>query len=181
MQNRPRRNRRSAAIRAMVRETRLHPAQLIQPLFLLPGEQLKTEVSSLPGTYRFTSDLLLQEVAECLAVGINSFILFPAVPEEFKDKEATYSYREDNFYLVAARKLKERFPEICLISDVAMDPYSIDGHDGLVGEGQILNDASLPILAKMGVAQAQAGFDLLGPSDMMDGRVGAIREVLDSE
>jgi porphobilinogen synthase len=179
MLQRPRRNRRSAAIRGMVRETRLSPSQLVQPLFLVPGKGVKSEVSSLPGTYRWSIDLMLEEIAFCEQIGINNFILFPAVPDELKDKVATYSYDPQNFYLQAARTIKERFPTICLISDVAMDPYSIDGHDGLVGEGQILNDPSLPILAKMAVAQAEAGFDILGPSDMMDGRVGYLREALD--
>ena len=112
-------------------------------------------------------------------MGLRAFIMFPAVPDELKDKVATYSYNPDNFYLKAAQAIKEAFPDCCLISDVAMDPYSIDGHDGLVGDGQILNDESLPILAKMGVAQAKAGFDILGPSDMMDGRIGYLRNALD--
>ncbi|MEM1216812.1 MAG: porphobilinogen synthase [Bacteroidota bacterium] len=179
MQIRPRRNRRSAAIRAMVRETRLHPSQLIQPLFLVPGTQQRVEISSLPGSFRLSTDELLSEIEQCLSLGLGSFILFPAVPDEYKDKTATYGSQADNFYLEAARQIKARFPECCLISDVAMDPYSSDGHDGLVGDGQILNDASLPILAEMAVAQAQAGFDVLGPSDMMDGRVGYLRQALD--
>lgn len=179
MLQRPRRNRRSAAIRGLVRETRLSPSQLVQPLFLVPGQEQKVEVSSLPGTYRWSIDTMLTEIEECLGLGIRNFILFPAVPEKHKDKTATYSYDPDNFYLQAARTIKARFPQLCLISDVALDPYSIDGHDGLVGDGQILNDESLPILAKMAVAQAAAGFDLLGPSDMMDGRVGFLREALD--
>jgi porphobilinogen synthase len=106
--------------------------------------------------------------------------MFPAVPEDLKDKEATYSYAADNFYLKAALEIKARFPECCLISDVAMDPYSSDGHDGYVENGEILNDRTLPILAKMSVAQAEAGFDILGPSDMMDGRVLAMRNALDA-
>jgi porphobilinogen synthase len=108
-----------------------------------------------------------------------TYDLFPAVEEHLKDKTATYSYAEDNFYLHAIRKLKETFPEIVLMSDVAMDPYSSDGHDGLVENGIILNDETLPILSKMSLAQAQAGIDIIGPSDMMDGRVGSIRETLD--
>ena len=99
--------------------------------------------------------------------------------DELKDATASYSYHEDNFYLKAARAIKERFPEIALMSDVAMDPYSSDGHDGLVVDGKILNDETLPILANMAVAQAQAGFDIIGPSDMMDGRVGYLRNALD--
>jgi porphobilinogen synthase len=124
--------------------------------------------------------MLLPEIEACLNLGISSYVIFPAVAEELKDKIATYSYAEENFYLNILRKLKETFPEICLMTDVAMDPYSSDGHDGYVNEkGEIVNDITLPILAKMAVAQAQAGADILGPSDMMDGRVGFIREALD--
>jgi porphobilinogen synthase len=122
---------------------------------------------------------MLVEISECSSLGIDKFMVFPAIPEEKKDKTATYSYADDNFYLTAAATIKAQYPEICLISDVAMDPYSSDGHDGLVEDGEILNDESLPILAKMSIAQAQAGFDMLGPSDMMDGRIGYIRDALD--
>ena len=113
-------------------------------------------------------------------MGIDKFIIFPAIPEDLKDKTATYSYDPDNFYLQAATKIKEKYPTVCLISDVAMDPYSSDGHDGLVRDGKIINDETLPILAKMAVAQAEAGFDIIGPSDMMDGRVETIRFALDA-
>jgi porphobilinogen synthase len=115
-----------------------------------------------------------------LNLGITTFDIFPAVEENLKDKIASYSYSEDNFYLHAIRKIKETFPELMLMSDVALDPYSSDGHDGYVENGKILNDETLPILAKMALAQAQAGIDIIGPSDMMDGRVGVIRETLDS-
>ncbi|MDX1667473.1 MAG: porphobilinogen synthase, partial [Saprospiraceae bacterium] len=179
MLSRPRRNRRSAAIRDMVRETRLKTDQLVQPLFLLPGKKDRQEIKSLPGNFRLSTDLLIEEIENCLRLDIRNFMIFPAVPARFKDREATYSYQPDNFYLEAARKIKEAFPECCLISDVAMDPYSSDGHDGLVRHGRILNDETLPILDKMAVAQAEAGFDLIGPSDMMDGRVGSIRTALD--
>ena len=179
MLRRPRRNRRSPAIRAMVEENHLRPSQLVQPLFLVDGHGIEQEIPSLPGTYRLSVDRILPLVDECLGLGVQSFMMFPAVREELKDREATYSYREDNFYLHAARIIKEQFPQICLISDVAMDPYSSDGHDGLVKDGQILNDETLPILSKMAVAQARAGFDIIGPSDMMDGRVGHIRTTLD--
>jgi porphobilinogen synthase len=116
-----------------------------------------------------------------MELGLRNFVLFPAVKEEYKDKIASHSYADDNFYLHTARAIKERFPECTLISDVAMDPYSVDGHDGLVHKGAILNDETLPILARMSVAQAQAGFDMLGPSDMMDGRIQHIREALDAQ
>jgi len=179
MLRRPRRNRSSAAIRGLVQETNLTVEHLVYPLFVVDGKHIKEEVTSMPGNYRFSEDQVLQEVEECAALGLNNFILFPAVEEARKDKLATYSYDPNNFYLRITSAIKKRFPETCLISDVAMDPYSSDGHDGVVRDGKIINDETLPILAKMAVAQAQAGFDFIGPSDMMDGRVQTIREALD--
>jgi porphobilinogen synthase len=164
-----------------VQENHLQVSSLIQPLFLVPGENIKLEIKSLPGIFRFSEDLLMEEIGACMAVGVQTFLIFPAIPEELKDKGATYSYSKDNFYLKAARNIKKKFPSSCIISDVAMDPYSIDGHDGWVEDGQILNDKTLPVLAKMAVAQAEAGFDMIGPSDMMDGRIQYIREYLDNE
>ena len=181
MNIRPRRNRKSAAIRNMVEETQLGVQNLIYPIFLKDGKGIKEEVSSLPNNFRWSIDQLLPEVEACLKLGITTYDIFPAVEESLKDKTATYSYVSDNFYLNAIRKLKETFPEICIMSDVALDPYSSDGHDGLVVDGKIVNDETLPILAKMAIAQAQAGVDIIGPSDMMDGRVGVIRDALDAE
>ncbi|MDG0972815.1 MAG: porphobilinogen synthase [Crocinitomicaceae bacterium] len=178
---RPRRNRKSAAIRNMVAETHLGVEHLIYPLFLVEGSNKKIEISSLPNMYRWSLDLLLKEVETCVSLGIHTFVLFPVVAESKKDEVASYSYASDNFYLEAIRQLKEHFPHIELMSDVAMDPYSSDGHDGLVRDGEILNDETLPILGKMSLAQAQAGIDIIGPSDMMDGRVAYIRELLDLE
>lgn len=177
---RPRRNRASNTIREMVQETVLRPANLVLPLFLVDGENIKIEVASLPGNFRWSLDLLLGEIKECISLGIKSFVLFPAVEEKLKDSIATYGYSDDNFYLKAIKIIKETYPEIVLISDVAMDPYSSDGHDGLVKNGKILNDETLPILGKMAIAQAENGIDIIGPSDMMDGRVAYIREALDS-
>jgi len=179
MLRRPRRNRSSAAIRGMIRETQLSVNHLVYPLFIVDGKNIADEIHSLPGNYRWSLDRLLPEVESCVELGLRNFILFPGVAEELKNKTGTYSYDPANFYLKAATEIKKRFPQICLISDVAMDPYSSDGHDGLVADGKILNDETLPILAKMSVAQAAAGFDILGPSDMMDGRIGYIREALD--
>ena len=121
----------------------------------------------------------MKEVEQCLELGVSSFVLFPAVDESLKDAHATYGVSRDNFYLRLARAIKDRFPEAWLMSDVAMDPYSSDGHDGVVKDGRIVNDLTLPILAEMAVLQAEAGFDSIGPSDMMDGRVGVIRDALD--
>ena len=176
---RPRRNRKSAAIRKMIQETRLTKDQLIYPMFLVDGKGIKDEVSSLPGNYRWSKDLILNEIEDCMNLGINSFVLFPAVEEALKDKEASYGLDKNNFYLKTATEIKKRFPECVLMSDVAMDPYSSDGHDGLVKDGKILNDETLEILGEMALVQAEAGFDIIGPSDMMDGRVGYIREELD--
>lgn len=179
MLHRPRRNRQSAAIRDLVRETRLSTQQLIQPLFLVDGVGINNPIKSLPGMSQLSIDLALKEMETCLKMGIQSFILFPAVDDKHKDAEASYSHNPRNFYLQAIRAFKQEFPEVCLVSDVAMDPYSSDGHDGMVVDGKIVNDQSLQILAAMSLAQADAGIDILGPSDMMDGRVGYIREVLD--
>ena len=179
MLRRPRRNRSSAAIRGMVQETHLTVDHLVQPLFLVDGKGIRNEVHSLPGNYRLSPDEALKEIEECLSLGIRNFILFPAVADELKDKVGSYSYHRDNFYLKVATAIKAQFPEACLISDVALDPYNVDGHDGVVRNGKIVNDETLPILGKMAVAQAEAGFDIIGPSDMMDGRVQTIREALD--
>jgi porphobilinogen synthase len=179
MNIRPRRNRKSAAIRAMVEETKIGTENLIYPIFLKDGKNLKEEISSLPGNFRWSIDSLIPEIEECMNLGVMTYDLFPAVEEHLKDRTASYSYADDNFYLNAIRKLKETFPEIVLMSDVAMDPYSSDGHDGFYENGKILNDETLPILSRMSLAQAQAGIDIIGPSDMMDGRVESIRETLD--
>ncbi len=179
MLNRPRRNRSSAAIRTMVEENRLSVKDLLFPLFVMDGSATKTEIKSMPGIYRYTTDLLLKEIEECLNLGITSYALFPQVAEDRKDTLATESHRKGSLYLEAIHAVTSRFPEISMLTDVAMDPYSSDGHDGIVRNGEILNDETLEVLAKMAVAQAQAGSKLIGPSDMMDGRVGYIRESLD--
>jgi porphobilinogen synthase len=174
-----RRNRSSAAIRTMVEENRLSVKDLLFPLFVMDGSATKTEIKSMPGIYRYTTDLLLKEIEECLNLGITSYALFPQVAEDRKDSIATESHRQGSLYLEAIHAVTSRFPEISMLTDVAMDPYSSDGHDGIVKNGEILNDETLEVLSKMAVAQAQAGSKLIGPSDMMDGRVGYLRETLD--
>ena len=154
-------------------------ADLIFPIFLLEGTNKKTEVASMPGIFRLSTDLMLKEVESCLALGIKAFDIFPAVEDSHKDSIATKSYDSNFFYLRALREVKKEFPEACIMTDVAMDPYSSDGHDGLVRDGKIVNDETLDILGRMALAQAETGIDILGPSDMMDGRVGYIRQVLD--
>jgi porphobilinogen synthase len=178
---RPRRNRRTAAIRELTQETTLSVSDLIFPLFVLEGTGIKSEIKSMPGIFRFSLDTLLEELHEVTDLGIKSICLFPNYPESKKDKIATESYQQNTLYLNALRAIKDRFPDLTLMTDVAMDPYSSDGHDGYVENGEIVNDISLEILGKMAVAQAKAGADILGPSDMMDGRVGYIRQLLDSE
>jgi porphobilinogen synthase len=180
MRSRPRRNRSTQVVRDLVQETRLSAHQLIYPLFLVAGKGIKKEVASLPGNFRMSIDMMLLEIDVCMKLGINSFVIFPAIEESLKDTTASYGYHKDNFYLKAIKLIKSTFPSVCLMSDVAMDPYSSDGHDGFVQDGKILNDKTLPILGKMAVAQAEAGIDILGPSDMMDGRVGFIRDAVDA-
>src|ERR1700749_3985790 len=179
MLQRPRRNRKSETIRRMVQETHLGAANLIFPLFIINGNNQKSEVASMPGIYRYSIDNLLREVESCLKLGLTSFDLFPNISEELKDKYATESHRKESLYLRAIREVKKNFPEACVITDVAMDPDSIDGPDGIVENGEILNDETLEVLGKMALAHAQCGADIIAPSDMMDGRVGYIRKILD--
>lgn len=166
-------------IRDMVQETRLHASNLIFPLFIVDGDNQKTEVASMPGIYRLSIDNLLREIEECLELGLRAFDLFPNIEESRKDKYATEAIREGNLYLRAIEAVKGRFPEACVVTDVAMDPYSSDGHDGIVEDGEILNDETLEVLGGMALAHARAGADIIAPSDMMDGRIGYIRNLLD--
>jgi porphobilinogen synthase len=179
--SRPRRNRKSAAIRDLVQETTLSVNDFIFPMFVMEGSGIKSEIKSMPNIYRFSIDTLLEEIKEVSDLGIKSICLFPNYPEAKKDKYATESHNPETLYLKALSEIKDKFPHIALMTDVAMDPYSSDGHDGLVENGEILNDETLNILGKMALAQARAGADILGPSDMMDGRIGYIRKILDDE
>jgi len=181
MLRRPRRNRYSESRRSLVREPKLDVSQLVYPLFIIDGKGIKDEIKSLPGNYRMSLDNVLREIESCVQSGLTSFILFPVVEESLKDKTASYGLDPSNFYLQACRAIKKAFPQVCLISDVALDPYSSDGHDGYVENGKILNDKTLPILSNMALVQADAGFDYIGPSDMMDGRIEHMRATLDSE
>ena len=177
---RPRRNRRSAAIRALTRETRLTPDCLVAPVFVAEGRGRKTPVKSMPGVFRFSLDLALREIAELKRLGVRAVALFPVIPERLKDKRATESANDRGLYAEAIRAVKARVSGMAVIADVAMDPYSSDGHDGLVGKnGKILNDETLEILKAQALTQARAGADFIAPSDMMDGRVAAIRSALD--
>lgn len=177
---RPRRNRRTSTIRNMVREHEVTVNDLIFPLFVQDGKNIKSEVGSMPGIFRFSPDTLLKEIEECMNLGLRSFALFPNIEESLKDKYAQESHNKSGLYLKTIREIKSNFPELCLITDVAMDPYSSDGHDGIVENGIIVNDETLKVLGRMALAQADAGADIIGPSDMMDGRVGFLRDTLDA-
>lgn len=181
MNIRPRRNRKSAFIRNIAQENWVTANDLLFPMFLIPGENKKEEIVSMPGIYRLSLDLLLKEIEYCLSIGLQAFAVFPCLPESMKDKYATESANKEGIYIKALEIIKREFPEAIIMTDVAMDPYSSDGHDGLVENGRILNDETLDILVRMSLAQAETGVDMLGPSDMMDGRVGAIRNALEEK
>jgi len=177
-----RRNRRSSAIRKMVQETELNAADLVAPFFVIEGENKSIPIQRMPGIHRFSIDLLLKEIERLHNKGVQSFALFPAVDRDCKSLNAEEAWNPDALMQRTIRVIKESFPEVCLISDVALDPYTSHGHDGLVNDqGQIINDESIECLIKMALAQAEAGVDFVAPSDMMDGRVKAIREALDLE
>jgi porphobilinogen synthase len=179
---RPRRLRGTATIRRMVRENHLSVDDLIYPMFVMEGESQKMEISSMPGCYRYTLDLLLKEIAEIYALGINAIALFPVIPEICKDDLGTESYNPDGLVQRTVRAIKANIPDIFIITDIALDPFTTHGHDGIIDEqGVILNDPTVEILVKMAISQAAAGSDMVAPSDMMDGRIGAIRQALDAE
>ncbi len=181
MMQRPRRNRSSSAIRNLVSETQLHPHNFIWPVFLVDGLQKKEPISALPGVYRWSVDLLAHQIKEALGLGIKAFAIFPKVSEDLKDSTGSLSLNEKFFLYSAIRRLREEVPEALLITDVALDPYSSDGHDGIYKNGKILNDESVKILTQQAIMQARAGVQIVAPSDMMDGRVAAIRQALDDE
>ncbi|PMB46427.1 delta-aminolevulinic acid dehydratase [Fischerella thermalis CCMEE 5330] len=179
---RPRRLRRTATLRRMVRENTLTVDDLIYPVFVMEGKEQKVEIASMPGCYRYTLDLLLKEIAQVYQLGIGAIALFPVIPEAKKDDTASESYNPDGLVQLTVRAIKQAVPEILVITDVALDPFTTHGHDGIVDEkGVILNDPTVEVLVKMALSQASAGADMVAPSDMMDGRVGAIRQALDAE
>lgn len=178
-QTRLRRNRRTPAIRNVVRETQLSPCNFVMPLFVVSDPQARESIASMPGIFRLGIDHLIQEAKTAWELGIQAVALFPALPDSLKDKHATESLNPDGLVQTVIRRLKAEIPEMIVITDVAMDPYSSDGHDGLVIGSQIDNDQTLEILGRMAVSQAEAGADYVAPSDMMDGRIGHIRRALD--
>ena len=177
--NRPRILRASAAMRAMVSETRLNAADFIVPLFVTEGENLKKEISSMPGYYNYSLDLLEAEIAEIVDLGIKSVLLFVKVPDEKKDNAGKEALNPDGLMPRAIKAIKSWAPELVVMTDVALDPYSEYGHDGIVEDGVIINDATVDVLAEMSIVHAEAGADFVAPSDMMDGRILAIREALE--
>ena len=180
MLKRPRRNRKCHAIREMVQETRLHPSDFIAPYFVKEGTGKKEPILSLPGVSRLSIDLLLKEAEALLKLGIPAMALFPVIPQEQKDITGTQALNPEGLLQRAIRALKKEFPEMCVIADIALDPYTSHGHDGLVNDkGEILNDETVEVLGKMAIVQAGAGVDIVAPSDMMDGRIRHIRQSLD--
>jgi len=177
--SRPRRLRASGNIRRMVEENHLSASDFIAPLFVMEGTGAKEEIASMPDYYRFTLDMLMDEVREIEDLGIPSVLLFAKVPDEKKDNKGTEALNPDGLMQKAVRAIKEECPDLVVMTDVAMDPYSSYGHDGIVEDGQILNDESADLLAKMAVSHATAGADFVAPSDMMDGRILVMREALE--
>ena len=177
--NRNRRLRKDSSIRAMVQENRLHPSNFIVPLFVMEGQNTKEEISSMPGYFRYTIDLLIEEARECFQLGIRSALIFAKVENDLKDNSGNEALNPDGLMQRSIKALKENVPQMYLMSDVALDPYSEYGHDGIVEDNKIVNDKTIILLADIAVSHAQAGVDMVAPSDMMDGRILAIREALE--
>jgi len=179
---RPRRNRQNAAIRALVREVRLHSDDLIQPIFVKDGPGHAEPIASLPGISRLPLKALITEVEQLAKLGIRAVALFPQIDGSLKDARGKYALNERNWFFATVKKLKAAVPEVLIIADVALDPYTDHGHDGVLdAAGEVANDETVSILTHYAVLLAEAGADIVAPSDMMDGRVGAIRDELDHE
>jgi porphobilinogen synthase len=176
---RPRRLRKSQTIRDLVQETRLHTDDFIVPLFIVEGKNRKEEISSMPNYFRFSLDLIEKEVKDLWSMGLKSVLLFVKVDDKLKDNTGIAAIDDNGLMQQAIKTIKNAVPEMYVMTDVALDPYSIVGHDGIVQNGKIVNDLTVEMLAKMGLSHARAGADMLAPSDMMDGRIGAIRQILE--
>lgn len=176
-----RRTRQFAWSRMLVQETSLSPSDLIWPLFIIEGQNEKTVIKSMPGVERLSIDLAVKAAKEAAAAGIPALALFPNTPDNLRSEGAEEAYNPDNLMCRALNAIKSAVPEIGLIADVALDEYSSDGQDGLVRDGKILNDETVSVMVRSALAQSVAGADIIAPSDMMDGRVAAIREALDGE
>jgi porphobilinogen synthase len=179
--SRPRRLRRDAFSRALVRENQLTPSDLIYPVFVLDGQGQRQDVASMPGVQRLSIDLLLPAAEECLTLGVPVMALFPVIDAAIKTPDGREAINPEGLVPRAVRELKRRFPELGLLTDVALDPFTSHGQDGLIDDaGYILNDATVAVLTQQALMQAQAGVDIVAPSDMMDGRIGAIRAALEA-
>jgi len=175
-----RRLRQSPALRALQRENTLTTDDLIWPVFIREGKNEVTPITSMPGVQRQTLDILVANAAKAAQLGIRAICLFPYIEQSLKTEDCADAWNPDNLANRAIRMLKAEVPEIAVMTDVALDPYNINGHDGFVVDGEILNDETVAALVKMALAQADAGADIIGPSDMMDGRIGAIRTALEA-
>jgi porphobilinogen synthase len=177
---RQRRLRRSSWMRDLVRETELTPADLIWPLFIIEGHNERTQIKTMPGVERLSVDLAVRAAKEAVAAGIPALALFPNTPDALRNPDGSEAYNPNNLMCRALSAIKDAVPEIGLIADVALDEYSSDGQDGLVRDGEILNDETVAAMVRSALVQAKAGADIIAPSDMMDGRVAAIRQELDA-
>lgn len=175
-----RRTRKMAALRGLVRENALEVDDLIWPVFVQDGENKRTAIPSMPGVDRLSIDLLAQAATEAYNLGIPAICLFPYIEQDLKTEDCAGAWDPNNLVNRAIRAIKAAVPELAIMTDVALDPYNINGHDGFVVDGEIVNDLTVEALVKMAVAQAEAGADIIGPSDMMDGRIGAIRQALEA-
>ncbi|WP_438987657.1 porphobilinogen synthase [Marivivens donghaensis] len=176
-----RRVRKSPAIRALVRENTLTTDDFIWPVFLMEGHDDETSIASMPGVTRKTIDRVVKAAKEAHDLGIPAMCLFPYTSMEHRTEDCAMAWSPDNLTNTAIRAIKDAVPEMAIMTDIALDPYNINGHDGYVVDGEIINDETVEALVKMALAQAEAGADILGPSDMMDGRIGAMRSALESE
>lgn len=177
---RPRRNRRTESIRLLVEETSLRPENLVVPLFVLPGEKRRIEIKSMPGVFQLSIDEIIKEAERLHLKNIPAIALFPVIDSQDKDTQGSYALREDGLIPLAISILKREIPSLCIIADIALDPFTVHGHDGIIDEkGWVLNDPTVSILEKMALVYARSGADLVAPSDMMDGRIGRIRKYLD--
>ena len=181
MLRRNRRLRTNEAIRSLVRETSISPNDFLVPLFIVEGKQVKEEIASMPGYYRYSLDFLKTEVQELWKMGLKSVLLFVKVDDELKDNAGTEAINPNGLMQRAIKTVKDAVPEMLVMTDVALDPYSSFGHDGIVNDGKILNDDTTAILAEMSLSHATAGADFVAPSDMMDGRIFEIRSLLEDE
>lgn len=176
---RPRRTRKDAAIRSLVQENQISSKDFIVPLFVVEGKEKKEEISSMPDYYRFSLDLLLTEVQECYDLGLRSVLVFAKAEDNTKDNAGTEALNPEGLMQRTVRAIKKHCPEMYVMTDVALDPYSSYGHDGIVEDGEIVNDKTVEVLGKMAVSHAEAGADMVAPSDMMDGRIGHMRACLE--